>query len=45
MNMAFFHEFPMWIVLVAGITVVLAAWVALVASVIEFISRRFRRTT
>ena len=45
MTLEQFHQFPMWIVLVAGITVVLAAWVALVASVIEFISRRFRRTT
>jgi len=36
---------PGWVALVAAIALVLAAWVALVASVIEFISRRFRRTT
>jgi len=41
---AFLH-FPGWVALVATIALVLAAWVALVGAVIDYLIRRFRRTT
>jgi hypothetical protein len=39
------HAFPGWVALVAAIALVLAAWLAVVGVVLEFLSRRFRPTT
>lgn len=39
------HTFPGWVAFIAAIALVLAAWTALVAAVLELLSRRFRRTT